>query len=105
MSDHRRWREALEKLDVDTVRHKLGSTSGPMLGFVTDAPHPTREFIEAWLSRQQRTARLRDTRRFWVLLIVAGISAVAAVIAAYPVLAPFLREDLQRLLDRFPPAW
>ena len=90
--DEERWRAALGRLDPMVVRLKLlnygPGLDTPVLGIVDNAPHPTVRFVEAWLSSLEAAGRRRETRRFWCVLIIALISAIAACIAAYPILFP-----------------
>jgi len=88
-TDERRWREALEKLDVDTVRHKLADGhTGPGIGAevrgIVDQPmHPSRGFVETWLAEKaERKAARSAAVAYWTLLF-AAIGAVASVISLF----------------------
>jgi len=90
--DEKRWRDALERLDPGTVHVKLDPfISGPdpdgrIPGIAADRPFPTRSFVEAWLAEKRWAIERRDAWRFRSVLIFTIIAAVAAVIAAIPVL-------------------
>ena len=92
--DQRRWREALENVGKETVRAKLfvGGTGfgADVRGIVDRAPHPDKHYVERWLAEEDRASQDRDTRRFWIVTIIAFLSLVAAGIAAVPVIEGWL---------------
>jgi hypothetical protein len=52
---------------------------------------PVRD-IEApeWLKEQEYEQRRRETMRYWFMLVVAIVAAIAAVIAAWPIVKEWL---------------
>jgi hypothetical protein len=79
--NERRWREAMEKLGVETVRAKLRDNAGPgkagQVTFIVDKPpHPTREFVETWLGKKEERRARNDP---WTL-VFAAVAAVTGVI-------------------------
>jgi hypothetical protein len=94
LPDERRWSNALDGLDPHTVRVKLDPMSvgraldTPIDGIVDVPPYPTRRFIEDWLKSRENAARRIETSRFWIILVIATISAVAAIVAAYYAVFP-----------------
>jgi hypothetical protein len=83
MTSHSEYRQYLETLGEDVVRHRLANRMP-----IGDKPenNPSYEFTRAWLIEKARVRGRRESLRFWVILIVAVVSAIAAVIAAVPVL-------------------
>jgi hypothetical protein len=81
--DEKRWLEALEKLDVDTVRAKLDyGHTGPSInasvrGIVESEPLPSRGFVEAWLAKKAA----RWAKIAYATLVCAAIGAVASVVS------------------------
>jgi type IV secretory pathway component VirB8 len=48
-------------------------------------PEPQeRKEAQEWLEEQQQRLRRRDNSRYWAMLIVTTIAAIAACIAAWP---------------------
>jgi hypothetical protein len=88
--DEARWRAALNRLGPDGVRARLARTTsfGPdeMVEIGELMPLPTRQFVEAWLHRNERRQRRIDTWRFRITMLLALVAAVAAVIAATPII-------------------
>jgi hypothetical protein len=81
------YREEMEGLGEDVVRHRLASRMQ-----VSDRPenNPTPEFANMWLAEKQRARKSAENRRFWIVAVVTFISALAAVIAAAPVVRSWL---------------
>jgi type IV secretory pathway component VirB8 len=78
--------EQLERLGEDVVRHRLANRM-PIGDGADNLPY---DVARAWLA-EKATARARvERRRYMILLVVAIISAVAAVIAAIPVLKSWM---------------
>lgn len=92
--NQRRWRDALENAGKETVRARLsmGGTGfgADVRGIVDRAPHPDKHYVERWLAEEDRASQDRDTRRFWIVTIIAFLSLVAAGIAAVPVIEGWL---------------
>jgi hypothetical protein len=86
-----RWREIMEQLGADVVRQRF--TNRMMLweperyGGLSPPSDP---FIVAWLREKDATIRLLDTRRFWIVAVIAFSTLIPAWIAAYPVLCRWL---------------
>jgi hypothetical protein len=76
------YREHLEELGEDVVRYRLGNRM-PIGNKAENNPPP--EFAGAWLTEKAKARRRAEGRRFWAVMIVAIISAVAAIVAAQPV--------------------
>ena len=76
------YREHLEELGEDVVRYRLGNRMA--IGNKAEN-NPPPEFAGAWLTEKAKARRRAESRRFWAVMIVAVISAVAAIIAAQPV--------------------
>ncbi len=76
------YREHLEELTEGVVLYRLGNRMA-----IGDKPenNPPYEFARAWLIEKEKARSKRENFRFWIILIVAVISAVAAIIAAVPV--------------------
>lgn len=84
----RRWREALRRLGLSTVRSKVQQSNFPqspesdLEGIVADRPHPSRRFVDTWYrDAVRRNHRLKHILRYIVacsvlLLIVAGVLAI-----------------------------
>jgi hypothetical protein len=89
MADYRepRWREALEKLGEDVVLHRLANRM-PIGDGADNLPY---DVARAWLAKRATRRRMVDSVRFWIILIVAVVSAIAAVIAALPVINGWIR--------------
>ena len=92
--DQRRWRKALENAGKETVRAKLSMVGtgfgADVRGIVDSAPRPDKHYVERWLAEEDRASQDRDTRRFWIVTIIASLSLVAAGIAAVPVIEGWL---------------
>jgi len=82
--DEIRWRKALKRLGVDTVRARLsyGVADPKPESFVANIvdvpPDPRRKLIEDWLAEQ-------DRKNWWIVILTfvgTLVAAVAAVIAA-----------------------
>jgi hypothetical protein len=89
-----RWYQELERLGPDNVRarvaqHDAGS-AGALRG-VGAEPNLTKGFAEDWLRYRDERESKKATRRFWITTTVALISAIAAIIAASPVLREWFR--------------
>jgi hypothetical protein len=82
------YHEALEKLGEDVVGHRLGNRMP-----IGDAAenNPPYEFVKAWLAEKAAERRRTESRRYTTILTITIISAVAAVIAALPVLKSWIR--------------
>ena len=87
VADQRRWREAMENMGAENVRHKLyaypfGMALGEreqIIGIDEDPPHPGRNFVEAWLAEKCAAER---RERAWILAcaIIAAATGIIAVI-------------------------
>ena len=78
-TDHkRRWREAMAKLGVDTVRTKLRDNAGIGPGsevkyIVSEPPPPSRAFVEDWLAEGDAADRKRRAKiDLWTLTFADG---------------------------------
>jgi hypothetical protein len=84
--DEARWRAALNRLGPEGVRARLAQLTSfdadEMVEIGDFMPLPSRQFVEAWLHRKDRTKRRINA--FMVLATL--IATVAAVIAATPII-------------------
>jgi hypothetical protein len=85
--DDKVYREHLEALGEDVVRYRLGNRM-PIGNKPENNPSP--EFAGAWLAEKAKARIRKDNFRFWVIFIVAVVSAIAAVIAALPVIKSWM---------------
>jgi hypothetical protein len=81
------YREHLEELGEDVVRYRLGNRMA--IGNKAEN-NPSPEFAGAWLTEKAKARSRKENFRFWAILIVAVISAIAAVIAAAPVIKSWI---------------
>ena len=81
------YRQALEKLGEDVVRHRLANRM-PIGDGSESLPY---DEAKAWLAERAAARRAAENVRFWIILIVAIVSAVAAIIAALPVIASWIK--------------
>jgi hypothetical protein len=96
--DEARMRAKLDQLGPEEVRSRLARTTtlDPLEAVPIDdepPPWPTRQFVEDWLCEQRVAAdRLQTSIRRWTITAaVAGIvAALAAIIAAWPVVKEFI---------------
>ena len=83
--DEARWRAALKKLDVETVRIKLayGNTApepdASVRGIVDQPPLPTRGFVEPWLAEMDAAERKHRARIDCWTLAFAAVAAVSGL--------------------------
>jgi hypothetical protein len=80
-------RKLFESLGVDVVRTDL------LRGFEgnTRIPRgPARVEALEWLTEQDGVQRRRETRRYWVMVFLTLVAAIAASIAAWPTLKGWL---------------
>jgi hypothetical protein len=88
--DEARWRAALDQLGPKDVRTRLAELTSfdpnEMVEIGELMPMPSRQFVEAWLHRRERGQRRIDDWRFRIMLLLAVIAAVAAIIAAIPII-------------------
>jgi hypothetical protein len=84
--DEARWRAALNRLGPEGVRARLAQLTSfdadEMVEIGDFMPLPSRQFVEAWLHRKDRTKRRINA--FMVLATL--IATVAAVVAAFPII-------------------
>lgn len=82
------YRAALDELGETTVRQRY-----VMRVAITDRPetNPPREYTNAWLALRERMQKRAEDRRFWVMLGIGIISAVAAIVAAIPEVRTWLQ--------------
>jgi hypothetical protein len=96
------YRQHLEKLGEDVVRHRLLNRMA-----IGDRPenNPPYEFVHIWLGAKVAKRRRAENWRYGIILTVAVISAIAAVMAAWP--AIILRRyggDKRTLNALWPPS-
>jgi hypothetical protein len=89
-----RWYEELERLGPENVRirvvqHDAGS-AGAIRGLGTELA-VTKGFAEDWLRYRDQKEGSKAFRRFWITTGVALVSAIAAIIAAWPVVRDWLK--------------
>jgi hypothetical protein len=86
--DEARWRAALDQLGPKGVGTRLAELTSfdpnEMVEIGELMPMPSRQFVETWLHRRELGQRRVDTRRFWIMLLLEALAAVAALIAAIP---------------------
>jgi hypothetical protein len=84
--DKRRWREMLERLGPEGARSRLSRMTSvdpdEMVEIDESGEGLTRKFVEDWLADMSIRARRRDTRRFWIMVVLGTVAAVASCIAA-----------------------
>ena len=99
-----RTREELERRGVSSVTLTLAdaASAGPGRNaeirlFTPNVPNPTREDVEAWVNEKNLAAAAKEERRHKRDLCIAGctlfvtvVAAGAALIAAWPVVQPWL---------------
>jgi hypothetical protein len=95
--NERRWREAMERLSVETVQLKIAygnaepQPDAKVRNIVTELPLPTRAFVEAWLADKDAADRKRRARTdFWTLLF----AAVAAAPIIWGIIVPWVRHAI-----------
>jgi hypothetical protein len=81
-----RFRADLEKLGEDVVRHRLANRM-PIGDGSDNLPY---DEAKAWLAEKATARHSVGKFRFWIILVIAVISAVAAAIAAVPVLKSWI---------------
>jgi hypothetical protein len=83
--DYRRY---LKILGEDVVGHRLANRMP-----IGDTPenNPPYELARAWLSERAAARQSTERFRFWTVLIIAVISAIAAIIAAWPVVKAWMQ--------------
>jgi hypothetical protein len=79
--------DAMERLSEDVVRMRLANKL-PIGDRAEENPPPA--FAIIWLIKKAKARRRAEGARYWFLAIVAVISAVAAIVAAIPVVKPWL---------------
>ena len=74
------YRQQLEKLGEDVVRHRLANRMA-----IGDRPenNPPYEFVHIWLGAKVAKRRRAENWRYGIVLTVAVMSAIAAVMAAW----------------------
>ena len=73
-------RAKFKKMGIKQVRFEI-----PKGIDSTMLPEPQeRKEAQEWLDEEQQRLERRDNCRYWAMLIVTGIAAVAACIAAWP---------------------
>jgi hypothetical protein len=77
-----RWRQELEALGEDVIRHRLANRLPIGDGANGNLPY---DFAKDWLLEKAAERSDRETSRYRIVLIVAVISAAAAIVAAVPV--------------------
>jgi hypothetical protein len=80
-------RKLFESMGVDAVRTDL------LRGFEGNQripPGPGRHQALEWLSEQERKQRRRETWRYWTTVWLMLIAAIAACIAAWPIVKGWL---------------
>lgn len=89
-------RAALDALDPDIVRLRLQESGGgpgaAIPGFNVQGGYITRSHIEQWLIENNKAATALDSSRYRQVLFFTVAAAVAAAIAAWPVVAPWIKS-------------
>lgn len=81
------YRQTMERLSEDVVRYRLANRM-PIGDSAENNPPP--ELANAWLTEKAARRRKAEDLRYWAILIVAVISAIAAIIAALPVIRSWI---------------
>ena len=76
-----RYRTELEKLGEDVVRYRI-SNRMPISDGSDNLPY---DEAKAWLAEKAAVRQRAENFRYWTVLVVAVISAIAAIVAALPV--------------------
>lgn len=80
--DEVRWHEEFTRLGPEAVGFRYANR----MAILDNAPEaPPSALVEAWLTQSRKAAERRERRRFWVTSLVGIIAAVAACIAAWPI--------------------
>jgi hypothetical protein len=91
----------LEWLGTDNVRARLvqrdHDAGGTLFGAGAE-PTLTKGFAEDWLRYRDEKESKKATRRFWITTTFALVSAIAAMIAAWPVLREWFRSITGRAI-------
>ena len=89
-------RAALDALDPDIVRMRLmqfgGGPGASIPGFNVKGGCITRSDLEDWLVDENKKAATADRSRYRKVLLWTVVAAVAAAIAACPVVEPWIRS-------------
>ena len=83
--DYRRY---LDTLGEDVVRHRLANRMA--IGDKAEN-NPPYDLARAWLTKKADERRRTESRRYRTVLIIAVISAIAAIIAAWPVVKAWMQ--------------
>jgi hypothetical protein len=83
----RLYREGMESLGEDTVRHRLANRMP-----IGERPedNPPSDFAKIWLAEKATARKRAESVKFWIGIFVGVVAAVAAVIAAIPVVKSWL---------------
>jgi hypothetical protein len=89
--DEKRWRTALEAIGASNVKVLLNHIDplhpeAEMVSVGDRPPWPRRKFVENWRREQEAANQRKETRRFYWILTWTIVAALAAIIAAWPVL-------------------
>jgi hypothetical protein len=74
----RRWLELWEKLGPEVVRARLTNRMTVWMPERYGMDPPDHPFVVAWLAEKAKSARRRETRRFWIIAIIASLTLLAA---------------------------
>ena len=88
-------RAALDALDPEIVRMRLlesGTGPGASLPGFNVKGGITRSNIEEWLIEKHKEAAALERSRYRRVLLWTVVAAVAAIIAAWPVVEPWIRS-------------
>jgi hypothetical protein len=80
-------RKLFESMGVDAVRTDLLRA---FEGNQRIPPGPGRHQALEWLSEQERKQRRRETLRYWITVGLTLVAAIAACIAAWPIVKGWL---------------
>jgi hypothetical protein len=81
-------RKLFESMGVDAVRTDLLRA---FEGNQRIPPGPGRQQALEWISEQERKQRRRETLRYRIMVVFTVVAAIAACIAAWPVVKEWLR--------------
>jgi hypothetical protein len=93
-----RWRHALETAGIHVVRARLLQSPGGSASSIggLGKEHITKGYVERWLRDQEGQIEQEQTRRYRWLLWWTVVAALAACIAAWPIIKDFF-HSLPRL--------
>ena len=96
--DEERWRAEMKKLGLSVIKMRLadresaGPGRGSLVRNICAHPEPLRSFVEDWVIEEERSVEGREKTRFRWMVLLTAVAAVAAVIAAWPIVKSWLQS-------------